>query len=152
MRVLYVNHTAEVSGAECSLLSLLAGLPDTVDSLVATPRGRLDTEARRLGLATTSIPGTTGSLRLHPLHTPRALGEMTAAAVSVRLAARRHRADLIHANSIRAGIVLGLARVPSASIVHVRDCLPPGGVTTATMRLIAATATTVVANSEYTAR
>jgi len=152
MRVLYVSHTSEVSGAERSLLSLLAGLPDTVSSLVATPRGHLDTEVRRLGLATTPIPGTAGSLRLHPLHTPRALVEMTAAAVSVRLAARRHRADLIHANSIRAGIVLGLARPSSASIVHIRDCLPPGSVTTATMRLIAATATTVVANSEYTAR
>jgi len=151
MRVLYVNHTAEVSGAERSLLSLLASLPDTVESLVATPRGRLDTEVRRLGLATTPIPGTAGSLRLHPLHTPRALVEMAAAAVSVRLAARRHRTDLIHANSIRAGIVLGLARPSSASIVHVRDCLPPGVLTTATQRLIAATATTVVANSRYTA-
>ncbi len=152
MRVLYVNHTAEVSGAEHSLLSLLAALPDTVSSLVATPSGRLAGEVRRLGLPTTSIPGTAGSLRLHPLHTPRALGEMAAAAGSVHLAARRHRADLIHANSIRAGIVLGLAHPSSASIVHVRDCLPPGPVTTATMRLIAATATTVVANSEYTAR
>jgi len=152
MRVLYVNHTAEVSGAERSLLSLLAALPDTVSSLVATPRGRLDAEVRRLGLGTTSIPGTAGSLRLHPLHTPRALLEMAAAAGFVRMAARRHRADLIHANSIRAGIVLGLAHSSSASIVHVRDCLPPGPLTTATMRLIAATATTVVANSEYTAR
>ena len=152
MRVLYVNHTAGVSGAERSLLSLLAALPDTVAPLVATPRGRLAGEAQRLGLPTTRIPGTAGSLRLHPMHTPLALGEMAAAAGFVRLAARRHRADLIHANSIRAGIVLGLARPPSASIVHIRDCLPPGPVTTATMHLIAATATTVVANSEYTAR
>ena len=37
--------------------------------------------------------------------------------------------------------------LPGRSIVHVRDCLPPGSLTTATMRLIAATATTVVANS-----
>jgi glycosyltransferase involved in cell wall biosynthesis len=151
VKVLYLNHTAEVSGAERSLLSLLAGLPDTVSSLVATPRGRLDTEVRRLGLATTPIPGTAGSLRLHPLYTPRALVEMAAAAVSVRLAARRHRAEVIHANSIRAGVVLGLAHPSSASIVHIRDCLPPGPLTTATMRLIAATATTMVANSEYTA-
>jgi L-malate glycosyltransferase len=151
MRALYVNHTAEVSGAERSLLSLLAALPDTVRALVATPRGRLTDEVQRLGLGTTPIPGTAGSLRLHPLHTPRALAEMAAAAGSVSVAARRHRADLIHANSIRAGIILGLAHPSSASIVHVRDCLPPGPVTTATMRLIAATATTVVANSRYTA-
>jgi L-malate glycosyltransferase len=151
VRILYVNHTAEVSGAERSLLSLLAGLPDTVSSLVATPRGRLDTEVRRLDMATTPIPGTAGSLRLHPLHTPRALAEMAAAAGFVRAAARRHRANVIHANSIRAGIVLGLARPSQASIVHIRDCLPEGTTTTATQRLIAATATTVVANSHYTA-
>ncbi|HLM87400.1 MAG TPA: glycosyltransferase family 4 protein, partial [Solirubrobacteraceae bacterium] len=34
---------------------------------------------------------------------------------------------------------------------HVRDCLPAGLLSTATMRLIAATATIVVANSRYTA-
>jgi glycosyltransferase involved in cell wall biosynthesis len=151
MRVLYVNHTAEVSGGERSLLGLLAGLPDTVNPMVATPRGRLDAEVRRLGLATTTIPGTAGSLRLHPLHTPIALGKMAAAAGFVHLAARRHRADLIHANSIRAGIVLGLAHPSSASIVHIRDCLPPGAITTVTQRLITASATTVVANSRYTA-
>jgi glycosyltransferase involved in cell wall biosynthesis len=39
--------------------------------------------------------------------------------------------------------------VPRA--VHVRDTLPPGAVTTATMRAIAATATVVIANSAYTA-
>jgi glycosyltransferase involved in cell wall biosynthesis len=150
LKVLYVNHTAEVSGAERSLLSLLAALPDTVEPLVATPAGRLATEVERLGLPTTRIPGTAGSLRLHPVQTPVALGEMAAAAGVVRLAARRHRVDLIHANSIRAGIVLGLAG-PSTSVVHVRDCLPAGTVTTATMRLIAATSVALVANSRYTA-
>jgi glycosyltransferase involved in cell wall biosynthesis len=151
VRVLYVNHTAAVSGAERSLLSLLAGLPDTVDPLVATPSGRLAEEVQRLGLPIIRIPGTAGSLRLHPVHTPVALGEMAAAAGFVHQAARRHRADLIHANSIRAGIVLGLARPAARSVVHIRDCLPPGALTTATMRLIAATATTVLANSQYTA-
>lgn len=153
MNVLYVNHTAEVSGAERSLLILLGALPGTVRPLVATPAGRLAVAVEELGLPTTTITGTAGSLRLHPLHTPQALVELSAAAVQVRRAARRHRAQLVHANSIRAGIVLGLARLsPAATIVHVRDCLPPGPMSTATMRLIAATATTVLANSSYTAR
>jgi glycosyltransferase involved in cell wall biosynthesis len=74
------------------------------------------------------------------------------AALQVHRHARRLGADVVHANSIRAGIELGLARVaPAASVVHVRDCLPMGMVTTATMRLIAGTASTVVANSHYTA-
>lgn len=153
MRVIYANHTAEVSGAERSLLALVGALPDTVQPRLAAPRGRLSGDAERLGIPTTTITGTTGSLRLHPLHTPRALADMSAAALQVSRAARRHRTELVHANSIRAGIVLALARLsPAATVVHIRDCLPPSPVTTATMRLIAATATTLVANSEYTAR
>lgn len=152
MRVLYVNHTATVSGAERSLLDLLAALPRAVQPLVATPEGRLREAVETLGIPSTRITGTAGSLRVHPLHTPRAIAEMTAAAWQVRRAAARHGAELVHANSIRAGIVLALARLgPIPTVVHVRDCLPPGPVTTATMRLIAATATTVVANSRYTA-
>jgi glycosyltransferase involved in cell wall biosynthesis len=152
VRVLYVNHTGEVSGGERSLLSLLGALPAEVDPLVATPAGALAAAVQRLGLPRTRITGTAGSLRLHPLHTPRALAELGAAAVQVRRAACHHRAELVHANSIRAGIVLGLARIESAAtVVHIRDCLPHGAVTSATMRLIAATATTVIANSSYTA-
>jgi L-malate glycosyltransferase len=153
MRVLYVNHTAEVSGAERSLLSLLGALGETVERRMACPCGRLSTAVEELGVPVSAIAGTAGSLRLHPLHTPRALAEMGVAALQVRRVARRERAEVVHANSIRAGIVLGLGRLtPTATIVHVRDCLPPGPVTSATMRLIAATATTVVANSHYTAR
>ncbi len=152
MRVLYVNHTAAVSGAERSLLSLLGALPDTVKPHAATPPGPLAQALAQLGVPSTRIVGTAGSLRLHPLHTPRALAEMSLAALQVRRAAVRTHADLVHANSIRAGIVVGLARPRAATVVHIRDCLPPGAVSTATMRLIAASATTIVANSHYTAR
>ncbi|MEA2140969.1 MAG: hypothetical protein QOC91_1068 [Solirubrobacteraceae bacterium] len=153
MKVLYVSHTAVVSGAERSLLDLIVALPDTVAPLLATPPGPLQELARERGVATTTITGTAGSLRVHALHTPKALGEMALAAWQVRRRAAHHRADVVHANSIRAGIVLGIARLRrTPTIVHVRDCLPAGRVSTATLRLIAATATTVVANSAYTAR
>ena len=152
MEVLYVNHTAAISGAERSLLSLLAALPDTVHPRAAAPRGPLTQALQRLGIPTSAIAGTAGSLRLHPLHTPRALAEMSLAALQVRRAAARSHADLVHANSIRAGIVLALAHPRAATVVHVRDCLPPGALSTATMRLIAARSTTIVANSHYTAR
>jgi L-malate glycosyltransferase len=152
VRVLYVSHTATVSGAERSLLDLLGALPEHVEPLLATPPGRLRELAQRRGIATTAITGTAGSLRMHPLHTPRALLEMTVAAWQVSRAAARHRADVVHANSIRAGIVLALAPLRATpTIVHVRDCLPPGRVSTATLRLIGATATAIVANSRYTA-
>jgi glycosyltransferase involved in cell wall biosynthesis len=152
VRVLYVSHTAVVSGGERSLLDMLAALDGRVDALLATPPGQLQALAESRGIRTTPITGTAGSLRLHPAHTPRAIAEMTIAALQVRRAAARHRAELVHANSIRAGIVLALARVRrTPTIVHVRDCLPPGRVSAATLRLLANTATTIVANSHYTA-
>ena len=154
MRVLFVSHTAVVSGAERSLLDLLGALAseDGVQPLLATPPGALAQLAAERAIATTPIRGTAGSLRLHPLHTPRALLEMAIAARQVRRAAARHRAEIVHANSIRAGVVLALALMRRrARIVHVRDCLPPGRLSTATLRLIAASATTVIANSRYTA-
>ncbi len=153
MKVLYVNHTSEISGGERSLLSLLAALPDSVAPLLAAPPGQLQTAAEALGIPVTSITGTAGSLRLHPLHTPRALAEMALAALQVRRATRRSGAVVVHANSIRAGIILALARPHGAvRVVHVRDCLPPGRLTSATMRLIAARGTLLIANSRYTAR
>jgi len=153
VRVLYVNHTAEVSGAERSLLDLIGAVGDEVTPLVACPQGPLQTAVAKLGLPCATIAGTAGSLRLHPLHTPRTLGELALAAVQVQRLARGFDAELLHANSIRAGIVLGLAGPGRrrATVVHVRDCLPPSPLATATMRLIAATATTIVANSRYTA-
>jgi L-malate glycosyltransferase len=152
LRTLYVSHTAQVSGGERSLLDLLGALPAAVKAQVATPHGPLQAALGELGIPTTPIVGTAGSLRAHPLHTPLALAQLALSGAQVSRAARRERADVLHANSIRAGIVLGLARAPRvAKVVHVRDCLPPGALTSATMRLLAATASTIVANSHYTA-
>jgi L-malate glycosyltransferase len=152
VRVLFVNHTAEVSGGERSLLSLLPALPPSVQATVASPPGDLTDALRAQGVAVVPIAGTAGSLRLHVLHTPRALAEMSMAAVQVRRAAVRARADVVHANSIRAGLALALARPPAARVVHVRDVLPRGPVSNATLRAIASGADTVLANSRYTAR
>ncbi|HUA74458.1 MAG TPA: glycosyltransferase family 4 protein [Solirubrobacteraceae bacterium] len=157
-----MNHTATVSGGERSLLELLATLPPEVERRLACPPGALQERAEALGVPCTSIAGTAGSLRLHPLHTPLALAQMSLAAAQVAHAARRPPpAELVHANSIRAGVVLGLARrspLPGLrmartlpTVVHVRDVLPPGRAGSASLRLIGATATVVVANSEHTA-
>jgi L-malate glycosyltransferase len=152
VRILYVSHTAVVSGAERSLLDLLGALPESVRPLLAAPPGQLSDLAQARGIATTPITGTAGSLRVHPLHTPRALAEMAIAGWQVRRAAASHRADLVHANSIRAGLVLALARLGRTSrVVHVRDCLPPSRMGDAALRLFARTATRVIANSNYTA-
>ena len=155
MNVLFVNHTGSVSGGERSLLSLIDGLRGRgVDCTVACPdEGPLRELAREHGAATVVVAGTEGSLKLHPLGTPRAIGQMGLAAVQVARQARRLGADLIHANSIRAGLIAGpagrLSRTPS--VAHLRDRLPPGRAADASLKLIGATCTRIVANSEYTA-
>jgi glycosyltransferase involved in cell wall biosynthesis len=151
MRILYVNHTAEVSGGERSLLALLEGLPADVEPQVACPRGGLAEAVGALGVPVTPIAGTAGSLRLHPIHTPRALAEMALAAAQVARAAARQESDVVHANSIRAGLVTGLAPLRAARVAHVRDILPPGRVGDTTLRVLARTASVVLANSRYTA-
>lgn len=151
MKVLYVNHTAEVSGGERSLLSLLEARPDGVEARLAAPPGQLSDEVAAIGVGVEPISGTSGSLRVHPVQTPKALIEMASAARSVRRIARQWGADLLHANSIRGGLILGAAQPGLPTVDHIRDCLPPGAAGTATMRVISGTATAIVANSEYTA-
>lgn len=152
MRVLYVNHTAQISGGERSLLELLAALDGRVEPVVAAPEGELADAVRALGVPLRTIPGTAGSLKLHPVHTPRTVAELAHAAWSVRAIAHRTRADLLHANSIRAGLVTAGASAAGGppALVHVRDVLPDGAVTRATRTLVTRGAHAVIGNSQYT--
>lgn len=152
MRVLYVNHTAAVSGAERSLLTLLAALPEGVDAAVACPQGDFADTVGALAIAHLPITATAGSLRLHPTHTPVATAEMARAALGVGRAARAWHADIVHANSIRGGLETALAPVARARrVTSVRDCLPPVALSRATMKMVARSSL-VVANSLYTGR
>lgn len=154
MHVLFVDHTGSVSGAEYSLQSLLAGLrAEGVRCTFACPRGPNQALARRNRFEPLTIISAEGSLRLHPVRTPRAVAEMGYAATQVAWLARRLDVDVIHGNSIRASLVVGLgsrlARRPA--IAHLRDRLPPGAASKATLRLIARTCAHTVANSRFTA-
>jgi glycosyltransferase involved in cell wall biosynthesis len=152
MRVLYVNHTAHVSGGERSLLTLIDGLPATVEPIVACPPGALAEAVASRGIDAQRITRTDGSLSPHPTRTPRALAELTVAGLNVRRIAGDNQADLIHANSIRAGLSTALARGRSRlpTLVHVRDCLPPSRLSAASLGVIDRCADAIVANSEHT--
>jgi len=154
MNVLCVDHTGAISGAERSLLDLLTGLQEGVNvRLACPPTGPLADAARRLGVPVDEIPGTDGSLKLHPRETPRAVGLLSIAAARTARHAWRMDADVIHANSIRAGLLtVPAARMTAIpAVVHVRDRLPRSTLADASLRLIATGARVVVANSRYTA-
>lgn len=153
MKVLYADHTTLASGAERSLLELLRGLPDDVEPVLACPDGVLSVEAGRAGIRTVRIPSTAGSLRLHALHTARALCEFAAIAVRLRQVAKRESADLMHANTLQVGIAAGLARRLGAPplVMHVRDCLPARGAGGLVRRWISASSDELIAISRFTA-
>jgi L-malate glycosyltransferase len=155
LRVLLVNHTAQVSGAEHSLLALATGLSDLgVECTIACPaEGPLVSMAQAAGLKPRAIVGTEGSLRLHPTATPTAVSEIGLSAFQVARLARRSGADIVHGNSLRASLSSGsgarVVGVPAVS--HLRDRLPPGRVSIACLKLINATSAAVIANSSFTA-
>ena len=153
MKVLYVNHTAMIGGGERSLVELLSGLPDDVSPTLACPEGDLARVARSLGTRVTTIPEATPSFRFDLIQTPGGLANLGRAAIAVRGAGRRAHADLVHANSIRAGLIAApfsrLCRSPL--VVHVRDCLPSGAAAGLIRCVIGAEAAVVLANSGYTA-
>jgi glycosyltransferase involved in cell wall biosynthesis len=153
VRVLYLNHTALVSGAEHSLLTLMEGLPPEVEPCLACPAGQLADLARAAGVPVVEVAGTEGSLRLHPIHTPRTFVDLGRAAVNVRATAKRAGVDLIHANTVRAGLIASaVSRFGGPpAVAHVRDRLPPGALSDVTLRALLAGTRIVIANSRYTA-
>jgi D-inositol-3-phosphate glycosyltransferase len=151
MRVLYVSHTSVISGAEHSLLVLLRGLPNGVEAVVACPDGELAVAVRAAGVAVDPIPGTNLSSRLHPVHTVRGLAAVLRAALAIRAVARRHGADVIHANTPRAALMCALARGGSGArpIVHVRDAFPPGRLPAMMARHLARRSSAFIPTSQF---
>jgi len=154
MRVLYVNQTGQVSGAERSLLALLDGLGPAVERVVACPDGELAARVAERGIARQRIVGTQASFRLHPMHTSRGMAEIGRSAIEVRRLAARLGADLLHANTTRASLIALLARSRKGPpvLAHVRDWAPQARLSRFVLGLIGRRADFVVANSEYIAR
>ena len=153
MRVLYVNQTAQVSGAERSLLTLLDGLGTAVVSAVACPDGAL---AEALAVRTVThwrIAGTQASFRLHPLHTSRGLMEIARSSIEVRRIVARQQPDVVHANTTRASLLALLARSRTGPpvLAHIRDWAPDGRFSRFVLGVVARRADAVVANSAYIA-
>jgi glycosyltransferase involved in cell wall biosynthesis len=153
MRVLYVSHTALVSGAEQALLVLLRSVSGVVSPVVACPEGELALAVRELGIPVHVIPGTDLSARLHPWHTTREALKVARAARLTRSIARRVKADIVHANTHRAGLMTALARGVNGAkpVVHVHDSVPPGRLPKLMFRLLAARASAFITTTRYLA-
>lgn len=161
LRVVYVDHTAQLSGGELALLRLLASLVDVEAHVILGEDGPL---AARLGDAGVSaevleMPSAVRDARRGSViprsSLPRALRTV---AYSLRLARRLRalRPDLVHTNSLKAAVYGGLAaRLAGVPVLwHIRDRISPDYLPRPAVRLVRLLARriprTVVANSAAT--
>ena len=154
MRVVLVNHTSSWSGGEVALMRLVAALRGEHTCAVACPpQGPLPERLRDAGIEHLPLPDVDLSLRLHPTQTPRGVAQVVRAGVALRRAAARYRADVVHANSVRAGLVGAVSdRLGGPpTVVQVHDDLPLSRAGRATRAAIARSAAGIVAVSDFTA-
>ncbi|MEA2400318.1 MAG: hypothetical protein QOK00_721 [Thermoleophilaceae bacterium] len=106
MRILFVNHTSAASGAEFALMRLVSGMRPEHHVAVACPaRGPLADMLDEAAVEHVPIPAFEASLRLDPVQTPLNLARLAAGSVALARAAKRFEADLVHANTPRAGLM-----------------------------------------------
>jgi glycosyltransferase involved in cell wall biosynthesis len=149
-RILYVNHTARVSGAERTLLDLLRALPADVSPVVASPEGRLGDEVRALGIEHLPLPECDVSLKFEPRATSHALVQLLRAGSETGRAARRVGARFVHAFSIRAGLGCSLAS-DAPLVVHAHDALGPGAASRGVAEVISRRSRLILAASPFVA-
>ena len=110
MRILFVNHTAASSGAELALMRLIEALRQGHEVALACPaHGPLADQADAAGIPRFPVPAFEASMRLHPYHTPVGLARLVAGGVKLARVASRFEADLLHANTTRAGLMGSIA-------------------------------------------
>ena len=151
VNILIVNHTAIMSGAEATTLELLRERQRDVRYLWASPAGPLADAARALGAEHIPLRGTTGSLRLDPRDTPIAVAELGQMGLVLRRATARHRVHLVHAVSMRAGIVAAICRRLGGPpfVVYQHDVAPPGRVGQAIRALVDPAAGRLIGCSDH---
>jgi len=164
IRVLFVDHTAELGGGEIALLNLVLNLNKSfiypIVLLFAdgplVDRIRPHAETHVLPLSKTVSRAAKDGLGWRSLLQCKAAFQTGAHIFRVARTARRLRADLIHSNSLKADVIAGLAgrlaRIPT--IWHVRDRIEtdylPAPVVRVFRWLSRAIPSCVVANSQAT--
>ena len=128
VKILFYNHTGTVSGAERVMLLILAGLnPVKFETSVICPaEGELCQLVMELGIPVRSIGTLQARFTRRPDHLVRYLISFGKIMLQLRRQVREQQPDLIHANTIRAGLAVTAAtfgmRVPV--IWHLHDLLP----------------------------
>lgn len=128
MKILFYNHTGQVSGAEYMLLMVLARLDrDRFQPVVVCPeQGPLQQRMADLGVPAETVPGLEARFTFRGDQLLRYLKSFFQVVRQVRRKVISVKPDLIHANSIRAGLVATAATfgLRTRIIWHLHDLLP----------------------------
>lgn len=128
MKILFYNHTGQVSGAERMLLMILARLDrDAVQPVAVCPRqGELTDRLSELNVDVEPIALLEARFTWRVDRLFRYLKSLYDVTAELRQAVKHARPDLIHANSIRAGLVatIATARLSMPVVWHLHDELP----------------------------
>lgn len=128
MKILFYNHTNQVSGAERVLLLILSRLDRSRFEavLLCPPAGQLQKEARTLSVPCVAVDQLKARFTWRIDALIRYFASFASTIRQVRARVRENEPGLIHANSVRAGLVISAAtlglRIPI--VWHVHDLLP----------------------------
>lgn len=162
LRVVYLDHSARLSGGELALLRLLSVMDEVEAHVLLAEDGPLASRLVRAGISVEVLPMAEAARglardRVRPGALP-VRSAVACAAYTARLARRLRtlRPDLVHTNSLKAAVYGGLAaRIAGVPVVwHLRDRIAPDYLPDAAIRLVRGLARrvphAVIANSRAT--
>ena len=164
MRVVYLDHVAQLSGGEIALLRLLPHLTEVEAHMVLAEDGPFADALVQAGISTEVLPLAERARGLRKDRVAARTVPVAAIAATawyiLRLALhlRRLRPDLVHTNSLKAGVYGSIAaRLAGVPVVwHVRDRVASDYLPRAAVRLVrfmtAKLSSAVIANSHATMR
>jgi L-malate glycosyltransferase len=134
-RILCINHTGMVSGAEKVLINILRGLDRALyEPYVLCPApGELAAAIHAEGVEWFPLPTMNARFSRRPDHVLQSMASLFKTVAAMRKQIGVLNPDLIHANSVRAGIAASLAAMGTGKTViwHVHDTLPKHSVSAA---------------------
>jgi L-malate glycosyltransferase len=127
-RVVYVNHTGAVSGAERILINMVRGLDrELFEPFVLCPaQGELARLLKAEGIACVDSPAVQARFTWRPNELWKAVVSLVRAIAALRTALSWLDPDIVHANTLRAGIAVSMAAIGTNRTVvwHIHDNLP----------------------------
>ena len=127
-RILYLNHTGKVSGAEKVLLYMLKGLRRDffVPMVICGSDGPLAETIKTMGIECDTVTPLQARFTARPDHLFKYCISIAMSIFELRSRIKRARPDILHCNTVRSGIVATAATAGMSMpiIWHVHDILP----------------------------